>query len=218
MTFEKCPNCGAQVAPSAVKCEYCGSVVSDAPDMSWCRVDRQLPPADPEHPGRSIYVITLKLADGVIWTNKKGQSFNMYQDRFDLAFINEKTRGGMPYFLISAYYDFITKKWTNELLGPRHEEIHPTHWMAIPSKSSSAWIAATDHLPPVEPSIGATINVLVCDQAGNFPASVTVGHAIPSPYLMWMCYGLTNPTRGNVHNYDISVTHWMPYPPIGPRE
>lgn len=71
MSLANCPNCGAPLTPNLNTCSYCGSVISDAPDMSWTRVDRQLPPADPDHPGRSVYVITLRLGDGLTFVSKK---------------------------------------------------------------------------------------------------------------------------------------------------
>lgn len=205
----KCPNCGAPLAPNISKCSYCGSVISDAPDMSWTRVDRQLPPADPDHPGRSVYVITLRLGDGLTFVSKKEKKTYYWYDF-------------QPRFLISAYYDFNTEEWANELLGPRHEEIIPTHWMPIPPKSSSAWIAASDRLPPPKPEKDGTawgsIEVLVCDQAGNFPASVTIGNSIRIPFVHWKCYGLSNVNTNDINCYEISATHWMLRPAVGPKE
>ena len=214
MTSEKCPNCGAGIAPSAARCEYCGTAFTDAPDMTWTRVDRHLPPPDPAHPGRSVYVITLDLGDGLTFVSKKDKITHYWYDF-------------RPQFLISAYYDFNTKKWNNELLGKRHREITPTHWMTIPPKSSSAWIAAADRLPQSDPADKATsymaamsIEVLVCDQNGDFPASVTIATCLPPPPLhpMWECYGLLNIDTNDVKAYDVSVTHWMLRPPIGPKE
>jgi hypothetical protein len=127
----------------------------------------------------------------------------------------------LPQFLISAYYDFNTKKWSNELLGKRHTEINPTHWMAIPAKSSSAWIAAADKLPPNDSNIDyMTIEVLVCDQSSNFPASVVIARCSPPPpgLPIWRCYGLLNTAIDDLNSNDISATHWMLRPAVGPKE
>ena len=235
MDLKKCPNCGAQVAPSAVKCEYCGSVVSDAPDMSWYRVDRQMPPADPEHPGRSIYVILLDLSDGITFFSKKTKQDVKW---YEFKLVPPQS----PKSLISAYYDFDKKKWCNDRYGHRLEGykysvlLAPTHWMYIPSIASSAWIAIADRMPPVQidgewiPEAQRTNSssefVLVCDKSRDFMSSVVIGQYWSSTDK-WECPELDNNIPANkqftVEEIHISQkitppTHWMPVPQVGPVE
>lgn len=211
MVAEKCPNCGAGIAPSAAKCEYCGTAFSDAPDLTWTRVDRHLPPPDPAHPGRSVYVITVWLPDGVSFIGKKDKKIHYFYDILQPC-------------LISAYYDFNSKTWSNDLLGDRCRNMKdnpPTHWMSIPPKRSSAWIAAADRMPPPDTSIYWSIDILVCDQSGNFPASVIVASGeFPYNIRRWMSKGLLDGPKDEdgLQDMFVSATHWMPYPSAGPKE
>jgi hypothetical protein len=234
MVAEKCPNCGAGIAPSTAKCEYCGTAFSDAPDTTWTRVDHHLPPPDPAHPGRSIYVIILDLADGLTFINKKTKEVMRWWD-FELSI-------GNPYFLISAYYDFNTKKWHNDtyskrLDGYKYSSLNnPTHWMHIPSIASSAWVAVADRMPPALPPsdyeiksgnlINRSFKTLLCDKSVDFDASVIIGQYVGLEDV-WDCSELDFNLPKNAQQTTEQIlafqritrpTHWMPYPCDGPIE
>ena len=234
MIAEKCPNCGAGIAPTAAVCEYCGTAFTDVQDMTWTRIDRHLPPPDPTHPGRSIYVLILAMPDGLTFINKKTKEVMRWWD-FSISIDN-------LYFLVSAYYDFNTKKWHNDTYSKRLDGFEysslndPTHWMNIPSIASSSWIPVSDHMPPDAPisdyeiksgtRINNSIKVLVSDKGGDFAASVIVARYVGSENA-WDCDNLdlnlpknTKQTVEQILAFQriSNPTHWMAYPPDGPKE
>jgi hypothetical protein len=168
--------------------------------MIWQRLDHKFPPTDPQNSSRSIPVLTLDLSDGLTFKDKRnGNILNRY-DFYEPM-------------LISAYYDFNKKTWSNDILGKRSGEINATHWMFIPPVTSSIWIQIDKYLPPPEDNIPKIRQVLICDQRYNHGQSV-VSAEWASNSRVWCCFSLTNDHPDNILDaYVVPATHWIPYPP-----
>jgi hypothetical protein len=203
MSDTTCPHCGGPIVSNSPTCEYCGSSVSDTA-MIWKRVDHGFPPKDPQNSNRSIPVITLDLSDGISFKDKRNGNIIYRYDLYEPM-------------LISAYYDFIKKKWSNDLLGERSDEIKASHWMFIPQTTSPAWIPVDKHLPPPDHDKSLSKEMLICDQSYNFNQSVITANWGLSLHI-WCCYSFTNFTTDDPFDtYTVPATHWMERP-AGPTE
>jgi hypothetical protein len=118
-----------------------------------------------------------------------------------------------------------------DLLGKRLEKIEATHWMHIPSISSSSWISIDDKLPPEneaakEYTAGGTkyVDVLVCDKAHDFMPSVINASlfTMPPSTPHWTSdfLDMTSDISNREYSMEellarhrVRVTHWMPRPP-----
>ena len=205
MSDTTCPHCGGPIVTYSPICEYCGSAISDTP-MIWQRIDHKLPPVDPQNPGRSILVITVNLSDGISFTDKRNGNIINWYDFIDPL-------------LISAYYNFTTKIWSNDLLGKRSGEIKATHWMYIPPISSPLWISVDKSFP--EPSdAGKVISIpaVICDQNNKFTQSIITAEWGFDTHS-WSCVWLqnANPVEDSYESMIVVATHWMARP-AGPTE
>jgi hypothetical protein len=200
MTAEKCPNCGAALTANVNKCTYCGTVLSNAPASAWTRVKMHLPPVSPSDPGRSIPVLVTNCNDGLFFKQKDGSILSIY----NIAGV------------VSAYFDFNTNTWKNDILGKRYGKIHPSHWSPLPDINSPDWILATDR-KPTEPGKMKTFSkdVLVCDKSNNYYQSIIIAK-LSLGRCIWDTTLLEDDPMSDTCN-EVSSTHWMQLP-TGPQE
>ena len=195
MISEKCPDCGAGVAPNATECSYCGSVlVPTNPVVKWTAIKDHLPPASPTDPSRSINVLGCFGMNGGFLKHKDGTRVDAYEGS-----------------LKSMYYDFKTQKWKNDFYGERAEPFSMTHWMPLPAADLPDWTPIVLRTPQVAGRNGWSIYVLGCnknlDYAGSvFSVSVYLADGHWSAPLDTM-NGSDDSPLGR-----ITISHWMPQP------
>jgi hypothetical protein len=196
MISEKCPDCGAGVAPNATVCSYCGATFAQSNAMGkWTAMKDHLPPVSPTDPNRSINVLGCFGMNGGRLKQKDGTMLDTY---------------GMS--LKSIYYDFQSKQWKNDFYGQRAEPIIVTHWMHIPSIGLPDWIPVILRTPQIPGNDdGFSINVLVCDKSIDYDGSV-ISAKVLFRHNTW--YGTldTIDTSESSKLGEITVSHWMPVP------
>lgn len=196
MTGEKCPNCGANIAPYDTVCKYCGSTLSGPAKAHWIAIKDQEPPPSSADPTRSEYVLTCDASDS--------------QDQLSYG-----------YSVMSSYLNMSDRKWKNELYNDKiDKDPCVTHWMALPPIDNPAWISVRSQ-KPTEPVVDPyqdedpiyTIHVLVCDKsATEYEASIkSAQHSLDRS----MDYWYSNFPEQNLDDIDygvIDVSHWMNLP------
>ena len=194
MISEKCPDCGAGVAPNATECSYCGSVlVPTNPVVKWTAIKDHLPPASPTDPIRSINVLGCFGMNGGRVKMKDGSIFD-----------------GYPGSLRPVYYDFKNKGWNNDFYGIRMYPISITHWRPLPEIGLPDWIPVARQTPQTPLNEDFSIHVLTCDKNIDYEGSVISAH-ISFKYPHWVApLDLTNPDEDALGQ--ITISHWMPEP------
>ena len=195
MISEKCPDCGAGVAPNATECSYCGSVlVPINPVVKWTAIKDHLPPASPTDPSRSINVLGCFGMNGGFLKHKDGTRVDAYEGS-----------------LKSMYYDFKTQKWKNDLYGQRAEPFSMTHWMSLPAMDSTDWVPVVLRTPEIAGENGFSIYILGCDKSIDYEGSIISSHIL-FQNSEWCAPLDTLDGSESSKLGAITVSHWMPQP------
>jgi hypothetical protein len=124
-----------------------------------------------------------------------------------------------PGTIVSAYYDYTARNWTNDLYPNSSKLISVSHWMPIPAADLPMWVAASSYPERRDHQPDQTIEVLICRQGPDYARSLICA-AFYSKIQVWVS------TLGSVLEYDpekadidpmampgdVKPTHWMPVP------
>lgn len=154
----------------------------------WIDAHHQLPPRPQGNSHHSRYCLTA------------------YFKKTDIDSINS---GNGYLMLLSAYYDFDKKIWTNDYLKKGDSQL-VSHWMPLPAEFGAEWTSAadTDAVPPIQ-SDNLGTRVLIRLSGLPYEASLIQGTFL-SDELKWMPLGLYEPP----YFPHADITAWRPLPVI----
>jgi hypothetical protein len=157
---------------------------------TWTNAKDQMPPRSAQNPDHSDYVLTCPCPNGVA----SADAYGLVQDHYDGT-------------LMSAYYDFVKERWTNDGLTAG-DTIRVSHWMPLPAEHDPAWTAADEAIPGEETSDvdleGCSISVLTSVADVDYEASL-VSAMVVFQDGRWLSY-----TQALLE--DIKVARWRPQP------
>jgi hypothetical protein len=201
MISEKCPDCGAGVAPNTSVCSYCGStLVLSNVARKWTAITNHLPPPSPDNPNHSIMVLICFAKNGGNFVDDEdGTVGNFYAGS-----------------VIAAYYDFKNQKWHNDLFGKWAEPMPVTHWMPLPPSDSADWIPLVLRAPELEgTNEGESVDLLICDKSLSYEGSIVNGH-MNLNHKKWQSGAVFNYSLDSDNCHLVTASHWMPLPDIPP--
>jgi len=193
MTAEKCPDCGAAVAPDASKCDYCGAAIAASHVDAWVSASLRLPERSPENPDHSIMVMTCRTLPEDGTPNGTKTSKAVYQGWFR-----------------AAYYDFKTRTWRNDSLAIIHDILDATHWRRLPSATDPAWMPVSSNMPAIAPEDNnrSAFALTALIENGGYTLPLTSSIFL---YKQNNWYFHIDTTQGFKLMMK-EVTHWMPQP------